>query len=48
VSSNTFYKWKAKYGGMGGSEVRRMKELEAKISRLECIVAKRAVEFQAA
>lgn len=48
VSSNTFYKWKAKYGGMGGSEVRRMKEMEAKISRLERIVAKQAVELQAA
>jgi len=48
VSQNTFYKWRAKYGGLGGSEVRRMKEMEAKIARLEKIVAKQAIELQAA
>lgn len=47
VSSNTFYKWKSKYGGMGGSEVRRMKEMEAQITRLQKIVAKQAVELEA-
>jgi putative transposase len=29
VSSATFYAWKAKYGGMGVSEARRLKALEA-------------------
>lgn len=48
VSQNTFYKWREKYGGLGGSEVRRMKEMEAKIARLEKIVGKQAVELQAA
>lgn len=48
VSQNTFYKWREKFGGLGGSEVRRMKEMEAKIARLEKIVAKQAVELQAA
>ena len=28
VSSPTFYKWKAKYGGLGVSEARRLKALE--------------------
>jgi len=27
-SKATFYKWKAKYGGISVSEVKRMKELE--------------------
>jgi len=34
ISSATFYKWRAKYGGMGVSLMARMKELEAENSRL--------------
>jgi len=33
-SKATFYKWKAKYGGMSVSEVKRMKELEEENRRL--------------
>ena len=29
MSSATFYKWRAKYGGMDASLMKRMKELEA-------------------
>ena len=29
ISSPTYYKWKAKYGGLGVSKLKRMKELEA-------------------
>lgn len=29
ISSATFYKWRAKYGGMDTSMMSRMKELEA-------------------
>lgn len=48
MSEKTFYRWKAKYGGLEGTEVKRMKEMESKIARLEKIVAKQAIELQAA
>ena len=34
ISTATFYKWRAKYGGMDVSMMARMKELEAENSRL--------------
>ena len=34
MSSATFYKWRAKYGGMDGSMMSRLKELEAENQRL--------------
>ncbi len=39
ICSNTFYKWKAKYGGMEASEARRLKELEDENIRLKRLVA---------
>ena len=48
ISQKTFYVWKQKFGEMGPSEVKRTKELEAQISKLERIVAKQAVELLAA
>jgi putative transposase len=39
ISSATFYKWKAKYGGLDVSDARRLKALEdenAKLKRLLC------------
>lgn len=39
VSSATFYAWRAKYGGMGVPDVRRLKALEAENSRLKRLVA---------
>jgi len=39
MSSATFYKWRAKYGGMDLSLIRRMKELEAENSRLKKMYA---------
>ena len=35
ISTATFYKWRAKYGGMGTSMMARMKELEAENARLK-------------
>ena len=35
ISSATFYKWRAKYGGMNTSMMARMKELEAENARLK-------------
>ena len=48
ISGHTFYSWRKKYGSMQGSEVRRLKELEATIVRLQRVVAKQAVELEAA
>lgn len=35
ISSATFYKWKAKYGGLEVSDARRLKALEDKNARLK-------------
>jgi len=35
ISSATFYKWRAKYGGMDTSMMARMKELEVENARLK-------------
>lgn len=48
ISRKTFYLWRARYGGLQGSEVRRLKELETHIFRLEKVVARQAVELEAA
>ena len=39
VSSPTFYKWKAKYGGLGVSEARRLKALEDENAKLKRMLA---------
>ncbi len=39
VSEQSFYRWKAKYGGMDVSEIKRLKELERENSELKHIVA---------
>ena len=35
MSSAQFYKWRAKYGGMDASMMKRLKELEAEMVRVE-------------
>ena len=39
MSSATFYKWRAKYGGMDASMMARMKELERENARLKKMYA---------
>ena len=39
VSSATFYKWKAKYGGLEVSDARRLKALEAENAKLKKLLA---------
>jgi len=39
VSSPTFYKWKAKFGGLDVSEARRLKTLEDENGRLKRLLA---------
>jgi putative transposase len=35
ISQPTFYAWKAKYGGMGLSDTRRLKQLEEENAKLK-------------
>lgn len=39
VSSATFYKWKAKYGGLDVSEAKRLRSLEDENRRLKKLLA---------
>ena len=39
VSTATFYKWKAKFGGMDVSEARKLKMLETENARLKKLLA---------
>ena len=47
ISDATFYNWKAKYGGMQVSDVKRMKDLEEENARLKSIVANQTLEIDA-
>ena len=49
ISPHTFYAWRKKFGSnLERTEVRRLKDLEQMVTRLERIVARQAVELQAA
>jgi putative transposase len=39
ISSATFYKWKAKYGGLDVSEAKRLRALEEENARLKKLLA---------
>jgi putative transposase len=47
VSSNTFYNWRKKYGGMTVSETRRTRELEAENGKLKRLLAETMLEVTA-
>jgi putative transposase len=47
ISSATYYAWKAKYGGLSASELKRLKELEAENTRLKRLYADMALENRA-
>jgi putative transposase len=46
IASSTFYKWKAKYGGMEASDVKRLKELEEENRRLKQMYADLSLKSQ--
>ncbi len=46
VSEQSFYRWKAKYGGMDVSEVKRLKELARENTELKQIVAEQALDIR--
>lgn len=47
ISDATYYNWKAKYGGMSASELKRTKELEAENAKLKRMYADLALENRA-
>lgn len=47
VSGQSFYRWRAKYGGMEVSGARKLKELEGENSRLKRLLAERDIEIDA-
>jgi putative transposase len=47
VSDVTFYRWKAKYGGLEVNEARRLRQLEEENRRLKQIVAEQTLDLQA-
>lgn len=46
ISAATFYKWRAKYGGMDASMMSRLKELEAENSRLKKMYAEERLKAE--
>ncbi len=48
MSSATFYKWRAKYGGMDASLMKRMKELESENARLKKMYAEEKLKAEIA
>ena len=47
INEQTYYRWKAKYGGMELSEMQRLKQLEDENRRLKHIVAEQTLDIQA-
>ena len=45
-SKSTFYKWKAKYGGMDAIALKRLKELEAENQKLKEMYADLSLEHK--
>jgi putative transposase len=46
ISEATFYNWKKKYGGLGVSELRKLKQLEEENFKLKQIVADLSLDKQ--
>jgi len=47
MSDATYYNWKAKYGGMSASDIKRLKELEHENRRLKQMYADMSLENRA-
>ena len=46
IAEGTYYRWKAKYGGMDVSDAKRLKQMEEENRRLKRIVADQALDIQ--
>ena len=47
ISPTTFYKWRAKYGGMDVPDARRLRELEAENNKLKKLLAEAHLDIHA-
>ena len=47
ISDATYYNWKAKYGGMAASDVKKLRQLEDENRRLKHLVADLTLDNQA-
>ncbi len=47
ISQGTYYNWKAKYGGMEVSDIKRLKDLEAENRKLKKMFANFSLEHEA-
>ncbi len=47
ISEQTFYRWKAKYGGMSPSDASRLKSLEDENRRLKTLLAESMLDVSA-
>jgi putative transposase len=45
ISGQTFYRWKAKYGGLEVSEAQRLRQLEEENRKLKQLVAEQALDI---
>ena len=46
LSEATYYKWKAKYGGMEAADIRRLRELEEENRRLKHMYAELSLDHR--
>lgn len=46
VTAKSYYRWKAKFGGMDVPDARRLKQLEAENRRLKALVADQLLNIQ--
>ena len=44
ISEATYYNWKAKYGGLEASDLKRLKEMEGELTKLKRMYADLALE----
>lgn len=47
ISTATFYKWRAKFGGMEASDAKRLRELEGENARLKKLLAEAVLDNEA-
>ena len=47
ISDATFYKWRAKFGGMDVSDAKRLKELEGENAKLKKLLAEAHLDMHA-
>lgn len=47
ICEQTYYRWKAKYGGLEVSEARRLRRVEEENRRLKQMVAEQALDMEA-